>query len=54
MLLLYQALGKARISLSRRISYLKEADPISQTAEKEKAYTHNCKLSVVTGFGNQI
>lgn len=32
-LLLYQALGKARISLSRRISYLKEADPISQTAD---------------------
>lgn len=54
MLLLYQALGKARISLSRRISYLKEADPMSQTAGKEKAYTYNCTLLVVTGFGNQI
>lgn len=32
-LLLYQARGNARISLSRRISYLKEADPISQTAD---------------------
>lgn len=32
-LLLYQALGNARISLSRRISYLNEADPISQTAD---------------------
>lgn len=34
-LLLYQALGNARISLSRRISYLKEAEPMSQTAETE-------------------
>lgn len=29
----YQALGKARISLSRLMSYLKEAEPMSHTAE---------------------
>lgn len=34
-LLLYQALGNAKISLSRRISYLNEADPISHTADAE-------------------
>lgn len=36
-LLLYQALGNAKISLSRRISYLNEADPISHTADAEKS-----------------
>lgn len=35
MLLLYQALGNARISLRRRMSYLKEAEPMSQTAGAE-------------------
>lgn len=29
----YQALGKARISLRRLMSYLKEAEPMSHTAE---------------------
>lgn len=33
MLRRYQALGKARISLSRLMSYLKEAEPMSHTAE---------------------
>lgn len=36
----YQALGKARISLSLRMSYLKEAEPMSHTAEGEK--NHIC------------
>lgn len=45
-LLLYQALGNARISLSRRISYLNEADPISQTADGE------IKLELRTDFQN--
>ena len=31
----YQALGKARISLSRLMSYLKEAEPMSHTAKEE-------------------
>lgn len=31
--LLYQALGKAKISVSRRISYLNEADPMSVMVE---------------------
>lgn len=33
MLRRYQARGKARISLSRLMSYLKEAEPMSHTAE---------------------
>lgn len=35
MLRRYQALGKARISLSRLMSYLKEAEPMSHTAKEE-------------------
>lgn len=35
MLRRYQALGKARISLSRLMSYLKEAEPMSHTATGE-------------------
>lgn len=37
MLRRYQALGKAKISLSRLMSYLKEAEPMSHTAEDRKA-----------------
>lgn len=37
MLRRYQARGKARISLSRLMSYLKDADPMSQTAAEEKS-----------------
>lgn len=49
-LLLYQALGNARISLSRRISYLNEADPISQTADTEIKFVraHNKHPELLT------
>lgn len=33
---LYQALGNARISLSRLMSYLKEAEPMSHTAKRRR------------------
>lgn len=39
MLRRYQALGKARISLSLRMSYLKEAEPMSHTAKSEREKT---------------
>lgn len=38
MLRRYQALGKARISLSRLMSYLKEAEPMSHTAEGRRMH----------------
>lgn len=41
----YQAFGKARISVNRRMSYLKEAEPISVMAASRK------KAGVIIRFG---
>lgn len=50
-LLLYQALGNARISLRRRISYLKEADPISQTADTQMKFVRtDSKLLIFSHY----
>jgi hypothetical protein len=39
--LLYHALGNARISVRRRMSYLKEAEPISTIAKKKMKKINN-------------
>lgn len=50
MLRRYQALGKARISLRRLMSYLKEAEPMSHTAEGRIIHLFRYKKQLSKGW----